>query len=48
MQKTPDFMPEFRANLPRTSHVLSHDFHFTATTAHLNPNLIVSPGETIV
>ena len=49
MQKTPDFMPEFRANLPRTSHVLSHDFHFTASTGHLNPifHTIVSPGEKI-
>ena len=49
MQKTPDFMPEFKANLPRQSHVLSHNFDFTATTAHLNPifHTIVSPGDTI-
>ena len=49
MQKTPDFMPEFRANLPRNSHVLSHDLGFTATTGHLNPvfHTILSPGETI-
>lgn len=49
MQKTPDFMPEFRANLPRTGHSLSHDFHFTATTAHLNPifHTIVSPGDKV-
>ena len=49
MQKTPDFMPEFRANLPRTDHVLSHDFSITATTGHLNPvfHTIMNPGETI-
>lgn len=49
MQNTPDFMPEFKANLPRTSHVLSHQFNFTATTAHLNPifHTIINPGETI-
>ena len=49
MQKTPDFMPEFRANLPRNSHVLSHNFGFTCTTAHLLPvfHTIVSPGDTV-
>ena len=49
MQKTPDFMPEFRANLPRTSHVLSHDFGLTCTVAHLNPvfHTLMNPGETI-
>ena len=49
MQKTPDFMPDFRANLPRTSHVLSHDLGLTCTVAHLNPvfHTIMNPGETI-
>lgn len=32
-----DLMPEYRANLPRTGHSLSHDLAFTATTAHLLP-----------
>lgn len=49
MQKSPDFMPSFKANLPRTSHVLSHDLSLTATTGHLNPvfHTVMNPGETI-
>lgn len=49
MQKTPDFMPQFKANLPRTDHVLSHDLTITATTGHLNPvfHTLVNPGETV-
>lgn len=44
-----DLMPEFRANLPRTGHNLSHDLAFTATTAHLLPVFhdFVNAGETV-
>ena len=47
--KTPDLMPEHRAQLPRSSHVLSHDFGFTCTTGHLLPvfHTIMNPGEKI-
>lgn len=42
-----DEMPEYRAKLPRSTHELSHDFGFTATTAHLLPvfHHICSPGD---
>lgn len=42
-------MPEFRANLPRTSHNLSYDFGFTCTTAHLLPvhHDLLNPGEKV-
>lgn len=44
-----DALPEFRANLPRTGHTLSHDFSFTCTTAHLLPVFhdLLNPGETV-
>lgn len=44
-----DQMPEYRANLPRTGHNLSHDFAFTASVAHLLPVFhdFVNPGETV-
>lgn len=49
LQKTPDFAPEFRANLPKTGHSLSHYLNMTATTGHLNPvfHTILNPGDTI-
>ena len=47
--KTPDLMPSHKAQLPRSSHVLSHDFGFTATTGHLLPvfHTIMNPGDKI-
>lgn len=49
MKKSSDLMPEFKANLPKSSHVLSHDLGMTATVAHLNPvfHTIMNPGEKI-
>ena len=47
--QTPDLMPDHKAQLPRQSHVLSHDFGFTATTGHLLPvfHTFMNPGEKI-
>ena len=44
-----DQMPEYRANLPRTGHNLSHDFGFTCAPAHLLPVFhdFVNAGETV-
>lgn len=44
-----DQLPQFRARLPKNSHVLSHNFDFTATVAHLNPifHTFMNPGEKI-
>ena len=44
-----DEMPEYRANLPKSVHDLSHKFGFTATVAHLLPVFhdLLNPGETI-
>lgn len=44
-----DALPEFRANLPRSGHPLSHDFTFTCTTGHLLPVFhdLLNPGETV-
>ena len=49
MPKDFSLNPDFRANLPRTGHNLSHDFGFTATVGHLLPVIhdIVNPGETV-
>ena len=48
-KKNIDALPEYRANLPRTGHPLSHDFSFTCTTAHLLPVFhdLLNPGETV-
>lgn len=35
--RRPDEMPEHRAQVPRSSHDLGHDYTFTATCAHLMP-----------
>lgn len=37
MIRRPDEMPEHRAQVPRSSHDLGHDYTFTATCAHLMP-----------
>ena len=44
-----DQLPEYRANLPRTTHDLSHKLGFTATVAHLLPvyHDFLNPGETV-
>lgn len=44
-----DEMPDFRANLPRQTHDLSHKFGLTATVAHLMPVFhdFLNAGETI-
>lgn len=44
-----DQMPDYRANLPRTGHNLSHDFGFTCTCAHLLPVFhdFLNAGETV-
>lgn len=49
MSKNIDLGPEHKANLPRTGHSLSHDFAFTATTAHLLPVFhdFLNAGETV-
>lgn len=44
-----DQMPQYRANLPRTGHSLSHALGMTATVAHLLPvfHTVLNPGEKI-
>lgn len=44
-----DLMPDYRANLPRTGHNLSHNLGFTCTTAHLLPVFhdFLNAGETV-
>lgn len=49
MPKRIDSMPEYRANLPKATHNLSHKLGMTATVAHLLPiyHDFLNPGEKV-